>query len=256
MDDAWDPQTYSQFMTIRRPALDGLLSLIRPAENMKALDVGCGSGDFTLELHERLNIAETLGLERSEQMLAAANCRAKAGLTFQSGDINDLKLSSAYDLIFCNGVFHYAEDKAALLGQFREHLNPGGQIAIQAPYNPDYFPIALGYELGRKDSYFQYCEKLCSRVRTISPLEGLEMLHKLKFQDPVARLQAHSHPLSSGETLFRWLRTTYLSDFQGCMPSDVFASFLNEYSEKFFAEIPRHKPFHYILQRVYLWAHV
>ena len=83
---------------------------------MSVLDVGCGSGDFTLELHRRLGARETLGIEPSERMLVAARARNAPGIRFEKGDINalgELELPSGLDLVFSNGAFQYVKDRPA-----------------------------------------------------------------------------------------------------------------------------------------------
>src|SRR2546426_3565098 len=85
--DAWDPAQYERFHDERaRPFLD-LLALVRPRPGMRVVDLGCGTGELTARLHQELAARETLGIDRSEAMLARARPRAKDGLRFEAGDI-------------------------------------------------------------------------------------------------------------------------------------------------------------------------
>src|SRR5438067_13793451 len=78
--DAWDPAQYERFRDERaRPFLD-LLALVRPCPGMRVVDLGCGTGELTARLHDELAAGETLGVDRSEAMLARARPRAKDGL--------------------------------------------------------------------------------------------------------------------------------------------------------------------------------
>jgi trans-aconitate 2-methyltransferase len=252
MTDSWNPELYKQYMSIRRPALDTLFELIKPKADMRILDVGCGSGDFTAELHQKLQARSTYAVDNSENMLSEARKTAAQGISFGWGDIDDLKVPGKFDLVFSNGVFQYSKNKENVLRRFVEHLAPGGQIAIQAPHNPTYMPIALGFEIAQKKEFAKYDLGL----ETTSPLAGAELLHSLGLKHSVVRLQAHSHPLPSGQMLFDWLCATFLNYFEARMPEDSFRSFHEEYKRQFFKLIPAEKPFHYVLQRLYIWIQV
>src|SRR5580700_9159808 len=66
----WDPEQYERFKAERsRPFFD-LLALVRPRPGMRVVDLGCGTGELTTELHTRLGARETVGIDSSETMLA------------------------------------------------------------------------------------------------------------------------------------------------------------------------------------------
>lgn len=67
---------------------------------MTVLDVGCGSGDFTSTLHEKLEAKKTIGLESSPSILAASRLKTAAGLEFEAGNINNVDLNLKVDLVF------------------------------------------------------------------------------------------------------------------------------------------------------------
>jgi trans-aconitate 2-methyltransferase len=252
--DAWNPDAYARFMALRRPGIDELLAGIEPRPGMRIVDVGCGSGEITAEIHERFHAASTLGLERSPRMLKAAEARRRDGLSFAAGDINALAVAGPFDLVFSNGVLHYALDPFGALAKLAALLAPDGQLAIQAPRNPDSPPIALGYEIASQPKYRDHCRTVLGRPRTPSPREMADALFDLGFRDPVVRLRAHSHALPEGRLLFEWLRASFLSDFEALLPSALFVDFIAEYTDGFQALIPMDRPYHYVLQRAYAWA--
>ena len=74
----------------REPALRELFGPIEKRPQMTVLDVGCGSGDFTSTLHEKLEAKKAIGLESSPRMLAASRLKTAARLEFEAGNINNV----------------------------------------------------------------------------------------------------------------------------------------------------------------------
>src|SRR5580765_4526191 len=88
MTDTWDPAQYDKFEREREQPFFDLLALVRRRPSMRVVDLGCGTGKLTRALHEQLTARETVGVDRSDSMLAAAHDGAPSpGLLFQSGTI-------------------------------------------------------------------------------------------------------------------------------------------------------------------------
>src|SRR3954463_1936113 len=100
MAGVWDPVRYEHFKSERaRPFFD-LLALVRPVPGGRAVDLGCGTGELTRELHRRLQAAETVGLDLSPTMLAGSEHFAGTGLSFVHADIASFSAAAAYDVVF------------------------------------------------------------------------------------------------------------------------------------------------------------
>ena len=86
--DTWNPAQYDKFQREREQPFFDLLALVRPATEMRIVDLGCGTGKLTRLLHERLQARETIGIDRSARMLEqsqqAGGC---PGLIFETGTI-------------------------------------------------------------------------------------------------------------------------------------------------------------------------
>ncbi len=76
----WNPEQYGRFRDERaRPFFD-LLDLVQPRPGMRVVDLGCGTGELTRELHRRLSARETIGIDNSPAMLAKSAAFAGDGL--------------------------------------------------------------------------------------------------------------------------------------------------------------------------------
>ena len=140
MTDTWNPTQYDKFQREREQPFFDLLALVRPAPAMRVVDLGCGTGKLTRELHARLGARETIGIDRSPKMLEGTRTASlPAGLTFEAGSIEDFPgPRGAFDLIFSNAAFHWVEDHDALLAHLAGALAPSGQLAFQVPAQHDH----------------------------------------------------------------------------------------------------------------------
>src|SRR5476651_1811098 len=146
MADSWNPTQYERFRRERAQPFHDLLALVEPRPDLRAVDLGCGTGDMTLVLQEKLRPRETLGIDRSASMLAKAP-RAD-GLRFLEADIASFE-GGPFDLMFSNAALHWLPDHPALLRRLRSMLAPGGQIAVQMPASDDDPMHATAREVSR-----------------------------------------------------------------------------------------------------------
>src|SRR6185436_2630784 len=112
--DAWDPLQYDRFRDERRAPFLDLLALVRPCAGLRAVDLGCGTGELTRILHERTGAAETLGVDRSRAMLEKSAAAAGGGLRFECADLRVPLAPGRWDLIFSNAALHWLPDHQAL----------------------------------------------------------------------------------------------------------------------------------------------
>ncbi|MGC4005658.1 MAG: class I SAM-dependent methyltransferase [Pirellulales bacterium] len=141
-----DVERFSNLETGQSATIDSPLALDLIAEAAalstpratRLLDVGCGAGNYSLKLLERLpNLAVTLVdlsapmLQRAESRLRAAGCR---DVTTIQSDVRGLTFSpGAFDLITAASVLHHLrgdDDWTTVFMRFGDALAPGGSIWI------------------------------------------------------------------------------------------------------------------------------
>ena len=130
-----------QSATIDAPLVLDLITTVAVATNPNAthaLDIGCGAGNYTLKLLERLpNIDVTLidlskpMLDRALQRIGAAS---EGNITALQGDIRKLPLPDRhYDIVMAAAVFHHLREDTEWEAVFRkcfEALKLGGSLWI------------------------------------------------------------------------------------------------------------------------------
>ena len=130
-----------QSATVDAPLAMSLIAEVAAATTPKAtgvLDVGCGAGNYTLKLLERLpNLNVTL-IDLSRPMLdrAVARIQAVTSGTVEAiqGDIREIDIGhQQYDIILAASVLHHLRDDSQWRGVFAKFyvaLRSGGSVWI------------------------------------------------------------------------------------------------------------------------------
>ena len=102
------------------------------------LDLGCGTGNHAIPLAARGY--QVTGVDRSEDMIAAAAAKAGAAVRFHTGDIRNVNLGRRFDAaLMMFAVLGYQTtnlDVLAALATARRHLEAGGLLVFDVWYGP------------------------------------------------------------------------------------------------------------------------
>jgi trans-aconitate 2-methyltransferase len=248
---AWDPAQYERFKDERsRPFFD-LLSLVAPAAGGQVVDLGCGTGELTRALHQRVGAAGTLGLDISPEMLARSAAFAGDGVRFERGDVADFAAGGAYDVVFSNAALHWVPDHPALLRRLTAALKPGGQLAVQVPANHDH----LSHWVARA-----VAEELAPRTDALPPSAVLApegyatLLDELGYQQQVVRLEVYGHHLESRDEVVEWVAGSTLTPLRARLDDVAWQRFLARYRQALMPQLSESRPFFYTFKRILLWG--
>jgi len=253
--DTWNPDQYSKFAAERSKPFFDLLAMVEPVPGGEVIDLGCGSGELTVRLHERSRAATTVGVDSSEAMLRRARPFAENGLRFESGDIADFDAENSFDVVFANASLHWVPDHPRLLRRLAAGLRPGGQLAVQVPDNADHPSHTLATEVAREDPFAEHIAGGSSVSNPVRPPEQYaELLHEIGFTDQQVRLQVYGHELASTAEVAEWTKGTTLLRFQNLLPADLFELFLERYRQRLNEVLGDQSPYFYTFKRILFWA--
>jgi len=105
-----------------------------PAHFDRALEIGAGTGYFTLNLMRAGVIGEAVATDISPRMLDALSASAgELGLSVRTAACEASSVpfdDSSFDLVFGHAVLHHLPDLAGAFREFRRVLRPGGAVAF------------------------------------------------------------------------------------------------------------------------------
>ncbi len=290
MTDTWDTRQYDKFEREREQPFFDLLALVRPARDMRVVDLGCGTGKLTRTLHERLDARETVGIDRSDNMLAGAReGQPPAGLRFETGAIEDfagarrLPLDTAragsldgardrqpsggdvarrlqpsggdgWDLIFSNAALHWVDNHERLLEQLAAMLERAGQLAFQVPAQHDTLTHLLAEELAATEPYRSAFAGWRRSQPVLAPDAYARLMHRFGFVEQKTQLIVYPHILASREDVVEWVKGTMLTEYKRHLPAAVYDQFVDAYRARLLERLEDARPFFYPFKRILCWG--
>ena len=127
-----------QLLPLGRATMD----VLAPCAGERILDIGCGSGQSTIELAERVGpTGRVLGVDVSETLLEVARSRAGDRADFAVGDAQVYQFEPNHDAIYSRfGVMFFADPVAAFTN-LAGALRPGGRLAFLCWRRPEENPV-------------------------------------------------------------------------------------------------------------------
>lgn len=292
--DPWNPAQYERFKNERSQPFYDLLSLVDlpdsvvgTAEEYRAIDLGCGTGELTSALHRALaaqgRSVITTGLDNSPAMLEQARGHSGGGLSFEQASIADfaglpadyasldpgrgaaaapssngkhvsLPYTGNFDLIFSNAALQYIENHSALFAALSARLNPGGQLAVQMPANDAHPAYSLAQSIAAEEPFAPALGGYVRRSPVLEPERYSELLARLNFREQHVRLQVYLHSLAEVSELVEWVRGTLLNNYKQRLSPELYELFVALYRERLLAELPDEQPYFFTFNRVLLWG--
>ncbi|MET0149021.1 MAG: methyltransferase domain-containing protein [Acidimicrobiales bacterium] len=132
---------------------------------LELLDVGCGPGNITCDLADRVAPGRVLGLDASPEVVAEATAeaerRATTNVEFRTGDVYALDIDDdAFDVIHAHQVLQHLTDPVAALAELRRVVRPDGVVAVR---DSDYAAMTWTPDEPRLDLWLELYHRVTAR---------------------------------------------------------------------------------------------
>lgn len=135
-NDSWNANLYATHSAHHRVQDAEFLASIGLLPDAKVLDLGSGTGEFTIKLAAGVPQGGVLGIDSSESQIEyarqvkARNVKYRLGRLEELGSVLD---ESTFDAVISRATLHWvaAEAHPALLSTIRAHLCPGGFLRAE-----------------------------------------------------------------------------------------------------------------------------
>lgn len=244
----WNPAQYERFRNERRQPFVDLLALIERRTDMRVLDLGCGTGELTRDLHEELGARETLGMDSSAEMLRKSDSLRSGSLAFTRGEIETFHPDGAWDLVFSNAALHWVADHERVLARLAGFLSSEGQIAIQMPANDEHASHLTAAAVARRFGIEPRHDPV------LAPERYAILLHELDFERQIVRVQIYGHELAAARDVVEWVKGSLLTEYEKRLSASDYMRFLQEYERDLIEEIGESRPYFYTYKRIFIWA--
>ncbi|WP_276261318.1 class I SAM-dependent methyltransferase [Haloglomus litoreum] len=152
MTSDWDAGRYDSDQSFVAAYGTPLVDLLDPAPGERVLDLGCGTGDLTATLAERVGAGgRAVGVDRSASMVARARARHDDP-RFVRGDLRSLPVTGA-DGALSNAALHWvpASDQDRTLAAVARALRPGGRFVAELGGTGNVAGVVRAANLARRE---------------------------------------------------------------------------------------------------------
>ena len=250
----WNPDVYNSFKDIRNKPFYDLLSFIKPIDNMKVIDIGCGTGEQSAIMAQTFFSSTVLGVDSSEEMLEKSNQYRATNLSFQKATIEEVAIrESKWDLLFSNAALQWSDDHHKLFPRLLGHLNPNGQFAVQMPVQTENILNKILLTLAKEKPFAVYLQGW----HRDSPLLGIDDYTQMLFDAGLVnlRIEQRVYPIVANdhETLFNFISGSALIPYLERLNGREAVLFVEEFKKRIEEAFPK-LPTIYAFKRLLLYG--
>jgi trans-aconitate 2-methyltransferase len=258
----WEPELYHRFRRYRSEPVQMIFERLKlgPCENIA--DLGCGTGEHTVELARRSPGGFAAGIDSSPAMIGSAlklHARLDEDLlrriSFTQRDIREFRAPDAYTVIFSNAALQWISDQRPVFVACFEALKPGGRMVVQMPANTHETAQVALRKLSAEPHWRDAVGIDLEETLTVSePRDYHAMLTGLGFAQVDCYYHVFQHPMESPEAVIEWSRATVLRRVLERLPTERHQEFLDELKGRLIEAYGTDGPLIFPFRRIFLWA--
>jgi trans-aconitate 2-methyltransferase len=259
----WDPELYNRFRRYRAEAVEMIFARLALKPTDRIVDLGCGSGENTVELARRVESGSALGIDASPAMIDRAmrlhnglDPALKSRVNFVLDDFLNLNADREYSVVFSNAALQWVRDHRSVLDASYRALDAGGALVIQMPANEHETAQATIHAMANEAPWKAVLgvTRTPSDENVLEPAKYRLMLSEIGFVDVDCYYHAFQHPMSSPAEIVEFVRATALRRFLDKLPPEKHPDFLTELTRRLEDAYGTRGPLTFNFRRLFLWA--
>jgi trans-aconitate 2-methyltransferase len=233
----WNPEIYTRFEKERYAPFEDLAALVKHRHGLYGIDLGCGTGELTKRLQERLPGSTFLGIDSSSEMLVRAKNLERTDLRFEQIPIEEVE--GSWDLIFSHAALHWVADHPELLRRLFAMLNQPGQLVVQVPSNYNHPVMRLIPETAGEEPFVSALNGWKQPVHVLKIAEYAQILYDLGAANITIYEKIYPYVLKDSDALAEWTSGTALVPYMERLPEELKEPFMKEYRRKLHQKYPQ-----------------
>lgn len=225
---------YDQYANIQRRVAQDLLLGIRKKRVSCILEIGCGTGNYTLLLKDKYPNSELKAIDISYEMIKVAGEKLeRRGIEFILADGEKKDLAESFDLITSNACFQWFVDLENSLRKYKDLLHQKGVLSFSI-----FGPLTF-WELNR--SLRDISQSISTEAARFRDSKQIKKILQLNFKKIEIKEKKYEETLPSLMALLDKIKYTGIRG--GCWGANIFFSpcFLRKLEEVYLSKFGRIK---------------
>ncbi|AEH43993.1 Trans-aconitate 2-methyltransferase [Thermodesulfatator indicus DSM 15286] len=245
MSYKWNPEEYRISSSNQKRWGQELLSKIDFKGDEKVLDIGCGDGEITALIAQRVPKGFVVGIDSSKDMInmAKKNFLSKEypNLSFLVKDVREITFEKEFDIVFSNACLHWVIDHLSVLKRIKTSLKPSGKIFFQMGGKGNAEEIIKVLEnIIRQPKWSKFFKNFSFPYGFYSPKEYSKWLKIAGFKPKRIELLTKDMIHQDEKTFASWLLSTWLPYLQR-IPENNREEFISEVIKRYLEKHPQDK---------------
>ena len=258
----WNPELYNRFRRYREEPFLAILERLKLRGDESIIDLGCGSGENTVELARRVPKGRAVGIDSSAAMIEAANKvlegvepEIHARLNFRLGDISQFSASGEYAVVFSNAALQWVSGHREIFRKIFDALIPGGRVVVQMPKNDQETAQVTILQLAGESPWKEMLASVTTPSRGVpGPDHYNKLLSEIGFVEVDCYEHVFQHPMDSPREVVDWSRATALRPFLNVLPADRHNAFIDILTQRLARAYGTEGPLIFPFRRLFIWG--